>query len=248
LYAERLLNRIGGAFFNRTGFDILNTLHVDLYKGLETERPLRKFRGGSLMKTFTLSAVLVLVSMFLVLGCSSTPKVKEGDKVQVNYVGTLDDGTVFDSSEGKAPLEFVVGGGQMIAGFDKAVLGMTVGEKKDITLTPDEAYGYPSDDRILEVDKSQFPPDLNLEVGMDLVGPGGFPVKVKEITDSSVMIDANHPLAGKTLHFAITLMAINPPGAVDETMPQTTPQPPAGSEPPAGDTTTPDTAAAEGGN
>ncbi len=202
------------------------------------------------MKTFTLSAVLVLVSMFLVLGCSSTPKVKEGDKVQVNYVGTLDDGTVFDSSEGRAPLEFVVGGGQMIAGFDKAVIGMTAGEKKDITLTPDEAYGYPSDDRILEVDKSQFPPDLKLEVGMDLVGPGGFPVKVKDITDSAVVIDANHPLAGKTLHFAITLVAINPPGGADETVPQTTPQPPAGNEPPAGGETTtpPDTAATEGGN
>lgn len=162
------------------------------------------------MKTVLLGSAVVFISLFLMLGCSSAPTVKEGDTVKVHYTGTLEDGSQFDSSQGKDPLEFVVGGGQMIAGFDKGVLGMTVGEKKSITLGPEDAYGYPSDERIMEVDKSNFPPDLQLEVGMELSGPGGFPVKVMEITDSAVTIDANHPLAGKTLIFELELVEIIP--------------------------------------
>lgn len=163
------------------------------------------------MKAFAMNSVLVIVALVLVLGCSSTPVVKEGDKVKVHYTGTLEDGTEFDSSAGRDPLEFVVGSGQMIAGFDKGVVGMKVGEKKTITLTPEDAYGYPTEERVMEVDKSQFPADLQLEVGMELAGPGGFPVKVQAIGDSSVTIDANHPLAGKTLIFELELVEIVPP-------------------------------------
>jgi len=163
------------------------------------------------MKAVLLGSVAVLVTMFLMLGCSSAPTAKDGDTVKVNYVGTLEDGTQFDSSEGREPLEFVVGAGQMIAGFDKGVVGMKVGDKKTITIAPEDAYGFPSDERIMEVDKSNFPPDLELEVGMELSGPGGYPVTVKEITDSAVTIDANHPLAGKTLTFELELVEIVPP-------------------------------------
>jgi len=162
------------------------------------------------MKTVISGSILILVSMFLMLGCSSAPMVKDGDTVKVHYTGTLEDGTQFDSSVGRDPIEFVVGSGQMIGGFDKGVVGMKVGEKKTITLTPEDAYGYPSDERIMEVEKSNFPPDLALEVGMELSGPGGFPVKVMAITDSIVTIDANHPMAGKTLTFELELVEIVP--------------------------------------
>jgi peptidylprolyl isomerase len=161
------------------------------------------------MKTAVLNAMLVIVSIFLVLGCSSEPQVKDGDTVKVHYKGTLEDGSVFDSSEGREPLQFVVGSGQMIAGFDKGVVGMMVGEKKTITLSPEEAYGYPNEQNVMEVDKSNFPPDMELEEGMQLMGPGGRPVTVKAISDSAVTIDANHPLAGKTLTFEIELMEIS---------------------------------------
>ena len=160
------------------------------------------------MKTALLSAVLIMVSLFLVLGCSSAPQVKDGDTVKVHYKGTLEDGSVFDSSEGKDPLEFVVGSGQMIAGFDEGVVGMIIGETKTITLGPEDAYGYPNDQNIMEVDKTNFPPDMELEVGMQLMGPGGRPVTVKEITDDAVTIDANHPLAGKTLIFELELVEV----------------------------------------
>jgi peptidylprolyl isomerase len=163
------------------------------------------------MKTVTTLALLIMVSLFFMLGCSSAPQVKEGDTVKVHYTGTLEDGSQFDSSAGKDPLEFVVGAGQMIGGFDKGVVGMMVGEKKTINIPPDDAYGYPSEDRIMEVPKDQFPPELELEVGMELAGPGGFPVKVQEITEDAVTIDANHPLAGKTLIFELELVEIVAP-------------------------------------
>lgn len=163
------------------------------------------------MKVAAISAILILVSLFLVMGCSSPPQAKDGDTVRVHYTGTLEDGEQFDSSEGKDPLQFVVGSGQMIAGFDKGVVGMMVGEKKTITLTPDEAYGYPQDDRIQEIDRAQLPPDINPEAGMELMSPSGFPVKITAVSDSTVTIDANHPLAGKTLTFELELAEIVEP-------------------------------------
>jgi len=179
------------------------------------------------MKAVMTILILSMTAMFFIVGCSSDPQVKEGDIVRVEYVGTLEDGSTFDSSEGRDPLQFTVGSGQMIPGFDKGVMGMKVGETKEITLAPEDAYGYPTDDRVMEVDKSQFPPDLELEEGMELVGPGGFPVKVKAISDSVVTIDANHPMAGKTLNFELTLVEIVDPESVEQTtppMPQGQPQ------------------------
>ena len=163
------------------------------------------------MKKATIALLALAALVWSLSGCSSTPTAKGGDTVKVNYTGKLDDGSVFDSSQGREPLQFVLGAGQMIAGFDQGVVGMKVGEKKTIILTPEQAYGLPSDERIMRVGKGQFPADLELTVGMQLQGPTGFPVTVKEIGADSVTIDTNHPLAGKTLTFEVEMMEITPP-------------------------------------
>lgn len=164
------------------------------------------------MKVVAGGMIVLAALVFVLSNCASAPKVKDGDTVKVHYVGRLEDGTVFDSSTAAQPLEFVVGTGSMIQGFDKGVIGMAVGESKTITLPPEEAYGNAREDRIIDVDRKQFPPDLNLAVGMELNGPGGFPVKVKAIADSTVTIDANHPLAGKTLIFDLKLVEVTAGG------------------------------------
>ena len=116
--------------------------------------------------------------------------VKQGDNVKVHYTGKLLDGSVFDSSEGRDPLEFTVGAGQMIAGFDKGVVGMTLDEQKEITIPPEEAYGIYDPAKIIEVPNDQFPEDLSLEVGMQISAsqPDGSPIPftVKEIGEQNV--------------------------------------------------------------
>ena len=139
--------------------------------------------------------------------------VEKGNKVSVEYVGTFEDGTVFDSSEqhGK-PLEFEAGARQVIAGFDEAVLGMDVEEEKEFSLTPDQAYGEVNEELVQQVPKEQFPQDQELERGMMfmLKLPEGqqVPATVQEVADDAVTLDLNHPLAGKTLHFKIKVVAI----------------------------------------
>jgi peptidylprolyl isomerase len=138
---------------------------------------------------------------------------KSGDAVKVHYKGTLNDGSVFDSSEGKEPLGFTLGEGQMIPGFEQAVLGMSVGDKKsDVNIPSAEAYGAPSEEMIIEVPKANVPPEINPEVGQQLAvtRPDGqpMPVIVKEIKDDAIVLDANHPLAGKDLNFEIELVSI----------------------------------------
>ncbi|WP_432822634.1 FKBP-type peptidyl-prolyl cis-trans isomerase [Trichloromonas sp.] len=136
-------------------------------------------------------------------------QVKDGDTVKVHYTGTLEDGTVFDSSEGRDPLEFTLGQGQLIAGFEKTVLGMTAGESRTVKIPAEEAYGPYRDEMVLAVPRSQFPPDMSPEKGMQLqVGENegqGMLVTITEITDEEVTLDANHPLAGKELSFTIQL-------------------------------------------
>ncbi|MEI6221709.1 MAG: peptidylprolyl isomerase [bacterium] len=138
--------------------------------------------------------------------------VKSGDTIKVHYTGTLNDGTVFDSSEGREPLEFFVGGGQLIAGFDDAVVGMAVGESKTITISADQAYGQHLDELVEEVDRSQFPPNLQLALGQQLQASQDdgqdFVVTVIALTDTTVTLDGNHPLAGKELTFAISVVEI----------------------------------------
>lgn len=136
---------------------------------------------------------------------------KQGDKVKVHYTGRLKDGTVFDSSENREPLEFTLGNGQMIPGFEKAVDGMDVGEERTAEIVADEAYGQRQDNMVVNVPKEQVPPDIKPEVGQQLaINREGqnIPVVVADVTESEVILDANHPLAGKDLVFEIKLVEI----------------------------------------
>lgn len=139
-------------------------------------------------------------------------QVKSGDTVKVHYHGRLTDGTTFDSSEGRSPLEFEVGAGMMIPGFDSGVLGMTVGEKKTLNIPAAEAYGDVQEDMFMEFPMDRFPPDMKPEVGMALNMSDGrgqqFPVVIAEVKEEVVILDANHPLAGQDLIFDIELMEI----------------------------------------
>lgn len=139
--------------------------------------------------------------------------IKKGDKVKVEYEGTLEDGTVFDSSKKHGePLEFVVGSGQLIEGFDDAVLGMKKGEKKEVRLEPTKAYGEHNPKLTKKIPRTQLPQNEELKPGMMLMLtlPNGtqFTANVIDLDDESVTIDLNHPLAGKTLNFKIKVLDI----------------------------------------
>jgi peptidylprolyl isomerase len=137
---------------------------------------------------------------------------KKGDKVRVHYHGKLTNGETFDSSTGRDPLEFEVGSGSVIKGFDEGVTGMQVGEKKTINIPVDEAYGQRSEEMMIEFPKDRFPGDMEIEAGMQLMMGNGsgqnIPVIVTEIKENSVILDANHPLAGEELVFDIELVEI----------------------------------------
>ena len=136
--------------------------------------------------------------------------IEKGDKVKVLYKGSFEDGTVFDSSEkhGNVPLEFTVGAGQMIKGFDEAVVGMKENEEKTVTLAPEQAYGEYDPSLVRELDMNMFSSQgIKPEPGMTLMA-NGRPVKVKEVKDDKVLIDFNHELAGKTLIFWIKVLNI----------------------------------------
>jgi peptidylprolyl isomerase len=137
---------------------------------------------------------------------------KEGDVVRVHYTGRLTDGTQFDSSVGREPLEFTVGAGQMIKGFDTGVRGMAVGEKKTIEIAPQDAYGERDEEAVIEFPSSNIPEDMNLEPGMQLTLRNQFgqpiPVVVLEVREEIVVMDANHMLAGKDLVFEVELVEI----------------------------------------
>ncbi|MDY6960203.1 MAG: peptidylprolyl isomerase, partial [Halobacteriota archaeon] len=136
---------------------------------------------------------------------------KNGDRVKVHYTGTLDDGTVFDSSRGREPLSFTVGDGSMIQGFDKAVNGMALGEKNTVTIPAEEAYGPYREDLVLKVNRSELPEGLEPEVGNTLpLQQNGYIIEVpiKEVTESHVTLDMNHMLAGEDLTFTIELVEI----------------------------------------
>jgi FKBP-type peptidyl-prolyl cis-trans isomerase 2 len=138
--------------------------------------------------------------------------VKEGDTVRIHYKGKLDDGTVFDASEGREPLEFTVGKEEVIPGFEKAVVGMQPGETRVTTIAPDEGYGDYQDDMVFEVERSRLPSDMEPEVGMELrvrtPDDNMIPVVIVDVNDDKVTIDANHPLAGRDLTFEIELVEI----------------------------------------
>ncbi|MGB5959896.1 MAG: peptidylprolyl isomerase [Coleofasciculaceae cyanobacterium] len=137
---------------------------------------------------------------------------KSGDTVKIHYTGRLEDGTVFDSSAEREPLEFKIGGKQVIPGFEQAVLGMALEESKTEKIPMDQAYGPRHEEMVLEVSREQIPPDINPEVGQQLqiqqANGQSVPVVVKEVTDKQITLDANHPLAGEDLTFEIQLVEI----------------------------------------
>ena len=139
-----------------------------------------------------------------------TEAIKAGDTISVNYTGKFENGDIFDTSEGRNPLVFMVGAGQLISGFDSAVVGLKAGDKKTITVSPEEGYGERRDELVVDMPASNIPPDMNLTVGMQvqLVDQSGNPIPayVQEISDDIVKMDVNHPLAGKTLMFDIEVV------------------------------------------
>ncbi len=138
-------------------------------------------------------------------------QVTSGNTIKVHYTGTLADGTVFDSSKGREPLEFTVGAGMMIKGFDDGVVGMEVGKEKRIEIKAADAYGEKRDDMLFDVPADKLPPELKPEVGMKLSMPtsgGVFPVTVSKVTAETITLDANHELAGKDLIFDVTVVEI----------------------------------------
>ena len=156
-----------------------------------------------------------LLGAILISGCNAdqnAAQAKNGDIVEVHYTGTLEDDTVFDTSEGRDPLKFTLGAGQMISGFEQAVLGMKIGELKTVTIPADEAYGPYNDDLLIVINREDLPAGLDPEVGQQLQMPqpgGGIRiVTVTNVTDTTITIDYNHFLAGEDLTFEIELMSI----------------------------------------
>jgi FKBP-type peptidyl-prolyl cis-trans isomerase 2 len=139
-------------------------------------------------------------------------QVKKGDKVKVHYHGRLTNGETFDTSQGREPLEFEVGGGMVIKGFDDGVTGMAVGDKKTVNIPFNKAYGPRNPDMIIEMPKERFPKDMDIEIGMPLGMSDGqgqqFQVTIAEIKEEIVLLDANHPLAGEDLIFDLELVEI----------------------------------------
>jgi len=137
--------------------------------------------------------------------------IKKGDAVFVHYTGTLDDGSEFDSSQGRDALEFVMGGGMIIPGFEAAVEGKKVGDKVSVTIPPEKAYGERSEEMLLVVSRSELPANIAPEAGMWLqlaTEQGDLDVLISRVTDTEVELDGNHPLAGQTLHFAIEIVDV----------------------------------------
>ena len=136
----------------------------------------------------------------------------DGNTVKVHYTGKLEDGTVFDSSEGREPLEVKLGTQAVIPGFEKGLLGMEVGEKKTITIPSEDAYGPQRDEMIVEVNKTDFPAEIKPEVGLQLQmqrsDGQNMPVTIVKVEEEKITLDANHPLAGKTLIFDVEMMEV----------------------------------------
>jgi len=155
---------------------------------------------------------IMLLGVMLATGCSGMVKAESGDTVKVHYTGTLEDGTVFDTSVEREPLEFTLGQGQLIPGFEQAVIGMKIGDLKTINIPADQAYGPYRDDLILVIERDQLPEDLDPEVGQQLqmTQADGEVVRVmiSDVSEATATIDANHPLAGKDLTFEIELIEI----------------------------------------
>ena len=157
--------------------------------------------------------VIILSGILLVAGCTGKEGLavaKDGNTVKVHYTGKLDDGTTFDTSVESEPLEFTIGAGQMIPGFEGAVRGMQVGQVKTVTIPAEEAYGSHNEDMVLVVERDKLPDNLNPVVGQQLQmqqeNGNTAVVVVTDVSDTTITLDANHPLAGKALTFEIELV------------------------------------------
>lgn len=183
--------------------------------------------GGMIKSRYTLLMVILVVAAILVSGCAGRQETAEppqsgeqaeqteeagvGDTVKVHYTGKLQDGTVFDSSLEREPLEFTIGQGEVITGFEHALIGMKVGSSLTVTIQAEYAYGPYYDDLVFEVPRSRLPQDLEPQVGQILSSQdetGTWNATVIEVSESTVTLDANHPLAGKDLIFEIELVEI----------------------------------------
>lgn len=136
---------------------------------------------------------------------------KPGDKVKIHYKGTLNDGTVFDSSDGREPLEFTIGSNQVIAGFENGVKDMKLNQEKTIKIKPSDAYGEKNEQLIVSIPREKFPPEIEVDGKLILKGPQGQNISavIKEVKNDVVVIDLNHPLAGKELIFKVKVVGIN---------------------------------------
>lgn len=136
--------------------------------------------------------------------------IKTGSTVKVHYTGKLENNEVFDTSNGKQPIEFQVGSSQVIPGFENAVIGLSVGDKTEVTIDPDQAYGPVREDLIITLPKTQIPADAQPGAQLQGMGQDGQPfnVVVKEVNEENAVVDANHPLAGKSLLFEIEVMEV----------------------------------------
>jgi peptidylprolyl isomerase len=170
-------------------------------------------KKSRVLSTCILTAALLLGGATMFSACRSGLTAKTGDTVQVNYTLTLADGTVYETSVGKQPLEFVLGGGNYLPDFEKAIVGMKVGESRTITIPAADAYGTRRDDLIFTVDRSQLVPGVDPKVGDHLQGTdenGQTTVAVViAVSDTTVTLDTNPPLAGEDLTFKIDLLKIN---------------------------------------
>ncbi len=165
-------------------------------------------------KCMIFGLAVLLVAAFA--GCAKKPVVEKDKYVILHYKGTLHDGTVFDSSEGKEPLKFVYGVGVMIPGLETGLKGMKAGEKKDVLVKAEDAYGPYRDDLVMPVPRKNFPSNIVPEVGMQLMAQtmfGPMPVRIKEVRENDILVDYNAPLAGKDLTFAVEIVEVRDPTA-----------------------------------
>jgi peptidylprolyl isomerase len=164
------------------------------------------------MKKSYIFILFVLLSVVFFVPACAAAAAREGNTVQVGYTGKFEDGTVFDSSAGKSPLEFTLGEGRIIPGFENAVMGMKVGEKKTVTISANDAYGPYRPELTIEVPKAQLPSGTTPQLGQQLQSQTEngtiIVVTITKVMETSVTVDANHPLAGKNLIFDIELLKI----------------------------------------
>ena len=168
-----------------------------------------------MLKNTCVILLVILTGILLLIGCAGKEDstiANDGDTVKVHYTGTLEDGTVFDTSREREPLEFTLGEGQLIPGFEEAVRGIQVGQTKTVTIPAEEAYGPHHDEMVMVVERDKLPEGLKPAIGqrlqMQQPDSGTAVVVVTDVSETTITIDANHPLAGKVLTFEIELVEI----------------------------------------